>query len=232
MCRLSALKKNRELFGKSKATSTVKNVKEIYGIEEERPLLDSSLRTLAVWLSNYYSIALRKVVQTMIPTTIRKTGSHKEQYFVTRVATKQVLQEICRTIQESNPPQAKVLEVLLQTKGGILLTELLEKAGVTKSPVMSLEKKKLIAVEQLRLDRSPLIGEEYFTAPPKKLMPEQESAFKKISETLKAKRFETHLIYGITGSGKTEIYLQAIQEALDLGMGRLCSSQKFPLRHK
>ena len=54
---------------------------------------------------------------------------------------------------------------------------------------------------------------------PKKLHIEQTQALDKIKESLYANKFQTHLLYGITGSGKTEIYLQAIEEAIALNKG-------------
>lgn len=63
--------------------------------------------------------------------------------------------------------------------------------------------------------------DEFFSTQPKTLNPEQIESLKSINENLHASRFATHLLYGVTGSGKTEVYLQAIQETLSLGKSAL-----------
>lgn len=61
-----------------------------------------------------------------------------------------------------------------------------------------------------------LLTETFLPTKPKNLNEEQNSCLEKILSSIKKEAFEIHLIFGITGSGKTEIYLQAIQKALDL----------------
>jgi len=68
--------------------------------------------------------------------------------------------------------------------------------------------------EKLTLDLS---QEEFFPSQPKVLNAEQAECLAKIEVSLNAKQYATHLIHGVTGSGKTEIYLQAIQKALSQG---------------
>lgn len=110
---------------------------------------------------------------------------------------------------------------MLQTKKGILLTELLEKTQRTKSPIETLEKKGFLLLDIVRVDRSPLINEDYFKTKPKNLNQEQGEALEKIQAGLLNKQFETHLLFGVTGSGKTEVYLQAIEKALYLNRGTI-----------
>lgn len=206
---------------KLKSEASVPKTVPIIDVADEGVLLDESLCKLAEWLSKYYCTPLRKVINTMVPSPVRKSAGHKEQYFVSRTMSKAKLQTICRDLREAHPSQAKVLDVLLEVKKGILLSELLDKAGVTQSPVMTLAKQNLLSLDIVRVDRSPLIGEEYFKTAPKTLTDAQSAAFEKIMSSIREKRFETHLIHGITGSGKTEIYLQVIAQVLQMGLGAI-----------
>lgn len=63
--------------------------------------------------------------------------------------------------------------------------------------------------------------DEFFTTQPKILNQEQKTCLEGICQSLHSGHFATHLLYGVTGSGKTEIYLQAIQAALSLGKSAL-----------
>lgn len=187
-------------------------------IGEEIP---QDLFELAVWIGRYYCAPLRHVLRSLLPATIRRHDSHKEQYFVTRAQTKEVLREACINLRNTHTSQAQILDILLQAKKGMLLTELLEKAQVSKSPVETLEKKGLIAIEKVVIHRSPLEGEEYFKTEPKVLNAEQQEALGKLTKALDARVFETHLLFGITGSGKTEVYLQIIEKALAKGLSTI-----------
>lgn len=193
----------------------------IHAVLSEGELITEELFELALWISKYYATPLRQVVMGMLPATVRNTHSHKQQYFVSRLASKEKLRALCLELRERHAAQASVLDVVLQTEKGLLLSELLEKAGVSRSPVETLVNKGALHLEQVRVDRSPLEGQEYFKTAPKTLKPEQAAALEKITTSLQEKRFETHLLYGITGSGKTEVYLQAIDEALKLGAGTI-----------
>jgi primosomal protein N' (replication factor Y) len=139
----------------------------------------------------------------------------KRQLFVKPLRSKSELADLCR---ERPGPQAQVLEMVLQHPKGILLSELLEKAQVSRSPVASLAKSGILSLEQLEIDRSLIADQEFFQTKHKVLNPEQAAALKKIAAST---GFETHLLHGVTGSGKTEVYLQAIDIFLARGKSAL-----------
>jgi primosomal protein N' (replication factor Y) len=97
----------------------------------------------------------------------------------------------------------------------------MEEAGVSRSPIDTLAKQGFLHVDIVRIDRSPLVAEEYFKTKHKKLYAEQQKAFDAIAKTIDEETFQTYLLHGITGSGKTEIYLQAIEKVLAKGKGAL-----------
>lgn len=187
----------------------------------ESELISEDLFELALWMSKYYCVTLRETFQMMLPAIIRKETAHKQQLFVMRSKTREQLKEHCEKIRNKSSAQAVVLDVMLQVKKGILLSELLEQTGGSRSPVDTLAKNGFLSVDIVRVDRSPLISEDYFRTKPKILNPEQTSALGKINQSIDTKKFETHLLHGVTGSGKTEIYLQAIDTALKQGRGAI-----------
>ncbi|HRW58316.1 MAG TPA: primosomal protein N', partial [Chlamydiales bacterium] len=87
-----------------------------------------------------------------------------------------------------------------------------------KSPVDTLIKHKYLKSIKIASDENCLfLDDEYFPSQPKSLNKYQQESFDKISQDIEKEKFSTHLIYGVTGSGKTEVYMQAIQKALDMG---------------
>ncbi|MCP5505797.1 MAG: primosomal protein N' [Chlamydiales bacterium] len=200
-----------------KEKPSVSKVQSIREVLSEEALIGPDLFALAEWMSRYYCTSFRRVLKVLLPATIRKEVQEKTQLFVRRLMPPKQTSELAISLRDKHPSQAKILDVLLKKPKGILLTELLEFAGTSKSPVTSLEKEKVLSVEPLQIDRSPLEEMEFFPTKPKKLNQEQQEALEKITSHLNT--FTTHLIHGVTGSGKTEVYMQAIAEAREQGLG-------------
>lgn len=197
-----------------KTHSPFKSVKPIEQILSDAPLLTPDLFQLALWVSRYYCAPLRDIFRILLPPGIRKGMAHKEQLFVMRNKTREELSTLCAQLRLKKPAQATILEAILPVKKGILLSKLLEETKGSRSSVEALAKQGLLTLDYVRIDRSPLVNEEYFPTKPKVLNPDQAAALKKIANSLQNQTFETHLLYGITGSGKTEVYLQAIEATL------------------
>src|SRR5574341_708987 len=109
--------------------------------------------------------------------------------------------------------QAQVFK-FLKEQGGILSeTELRHNLGISASILRQLQAKNLIEFYSSEKFRDPWKG---FKFTPKRitLNSEQTTALNKIKMVLDKKRFQTFLLYGVTGSGKTEIYIEAIKEVL------------------
>jgi primosomal protein N' (replication factor Y) (superfamily II helicase) len=198
--------------------SKVLPISKLISTEE---MVTEELFELAIWMAKYYCASLSHVLKILLPSSVRKEMQHKQQLFVMRAKTREQLQELCKELRQKSPAQADVLDVMLLVKKGILLSELLEETGGSRSPVDSLVKKGYLSVDIVRIDRSPLINEEYFQTKPKPLNAEQASAFTKIVSSLDSNQFDVHLLYGITGSGKTEVYLQSIDKALKQDKGTI-----------
>lgn len=193
------------------------SVKPIRNVLSDSSLMTADLFELAMWLSRYYCTPLRDIFRIFLPPGVRKGMSQKEQLFVTRGKTKEELREICVEMRAKSPARVAILEAMLQVTKGMLLTQLLEQTKGSRTTVNSLAKQGLLVLGTVQIDRSPLVNEEYFPTKPKKLNTDQAEALQKIEKSLVENKFETHLLFGITGSGKTEVYLQAIDKALKEG---------------
>lgn len=204
-----------------KETPEFTAVKPLSRVLSEDVLITEELFKLALWMAKYYCTPLRQVLKTIVPAPLRSNMRAKEQLFVMRAKTREQLQEHCIKIRNSSSKQADVLDVMLTVKSGILLSELLERTQGSRSPVDTLVKQGFLALDIIRVDRSPLVDAHYLPTKPKVLNPEQAAAFEKITKSLEESQFETHLLHGVTGSGKTEIYLQAIEKALQMGKGSI-----------
>lgn len=202
-----------------KDTPAFTPVKGIRKVLSETELLTDDLFTLALWMARYYCAPLRQVFKAILPASLRRDTQAKEQLYVMRKLTREALADLCKELRNKHSTQAAVLDVMLQITKGILLSELMEMAKVSRSPIDSLVKKGALIIDIVRIDRSPLTNAEYFQTKPKILSEEQRVATDKIIASLEANQFTTHLLYGVTGSGKTEVFLQSIDKALQSGKG-------------
>ncbi|MFZ4772734.1 MAG: replication restart helicase PriA, partial [Chlamydiia bacterium] len=197
--------------------SFAKNQKVHSVLEEES--LTPDLMKLARWMSDYYLTPYQKVLTTLLPASLKKKTQKEEQYFVERKASIETLIEVSSAFTNPENPQKKVLDLLLQNTRGLYLSKLQEVLAVSKSPIDTLVKKGLISLRKIEIDRSFFSHEDFIQHPNKKLNGEQQPALDKILSKIASRTFHTELLFGVTGSGKTEVYLQAIQAARQKGLG-------------
>jgi primosomal protein N' (replication factor Y) len=119
------------------------------------------------------------------------------------------------------PPKQQLVIQLLKQRGPMTLAELKERTGCSDSPVRTLEKHGLVKIEESTILRDPHAGLELLRTQPFDLMIEQQKALEDIHAAMDQDKPGTVLLHGVTGSGKTEVYLQAIQHALDKGQGAI-----------
>lgn len=192
-------------------------LKEIDSLLSDEPLLSPHRVYLALWMSHYYCCSLRRVIQVMLPKVAREVSAATEgPLWVSRQMSIDECAQAAAHMRSKQAPRARVLDVMLKVRGGVLLSELLEKAQVSPSPVQTLQRDGFIKVAPLP-DATDLSVHRYFRSPAKTLSHEQQQALETIKLSLDAQKCQVHLLYGVTGSGKTEVYLQAMHYALAKG---------------
>ena len=213
--RVSVPLKNQTCAGtvmQLKAKTELKRVVPIKGVVDL--VIPEDLLTLGIWIARYYYTPFFKVMKLLMPPAVRRGMEEKRQLFVKAVLSRPKLAEVCANRRGS---QAKILEVMLRYPEGILLTELLEKSTAARAPVKRLVEEEILTLAPISIDRSLVLEHDFFPTKAKVLNEEQAAALQRIGKSLKAGLFETHLLYGVTGSGKTEVYLQAIEKTLAEG---------------
>ena len=113
--------------------------------------------------------------------------------------------------------QQRVVDALIDGGGEMLFAELLEAAETSASSVQTLERRGLLEVYVRDVRRDPLAGARLPARDELRLTGDQATALDAINEAQEGGHFAAFLLHGVTGSGKTEIYIRAMREALRRG---------------
>lgn len=207
----------------SSCLGTVVVVKET-GSEKALPLLElvqESVLTieqynLAKFISTYYCTPLQKVVKLMLPSGVRRNTKEKKIHVIHLALSKNKAAELTASLRGKSPKQAAILDQFLENPAKKPLSFF-----ESRSSIQSLIKKGALEMREEDLFESPLAEADFFPVKPKNLSPEQQLAKDDIEKSLLSCQFGVHLLFGVTGSGKSEVYFQLMHKTLELGKGVL-----------
>lgn len=193
----------------------VDKVKEISKVVDPFPLLTGELLDLARWISSLYISPLVEVLKAILP-NFYATTKPKEITVIKLAVERDEALSYQEKIKKRAPKQALVLDILLQ-RGEISLHDLLKASGAGRQSVKTLHEKNLLVLDKKRIIRGPFEQKLFGLSPKLKLNQKQSELFEVIKDKIENGLPGTVLLHGVTGSGKTEIYLQAIEEVLNNG---------------
>lgn len=226
---------SRKIYGTVTALaeeSAHANLKPVLKIIGAQTLVTPKVLQLARWISDYYCCAPEIALKSVLPEAVRKKEEGWKKQLFARALT--VSGEF-----PALPKRQQEVWNIIEERREISLTELLELAETTAATVRKLEDRGLVEITSEISERDPYAKENILPTQPLSLNAAQAAALRKITtamdgtgiptETKPASRASlsalyspsTYLLHGVTGSGKTEIYLQSIAHALEQGKGAI-----------
>ena len=185
-------------------------LKPIAKIIGAQSLVTPRVLELARWIAEYYCCATETALKSVLPEAVRKEQEGwRERLHVRLLPGDDGVGELTKR-------QLEVYQVIEENRS-LPLQELLQITGTTAPTVRKLEDKGLIEIAPQISERDPYANEEIVPTQPLTLNAEQAVALEAINDQ-PGKFF---LLHGVTGSGKTEVYLQAIAAALEQGRGAI-----------
>ncbi len=194
-------------------------LKPISAVVHDFPALTPDLLGLARWMHAYYAARMESVLEAMIPGAVRDGARLKSEKYLS--LARPVPGEELAVLAKKAPQQARLCQFLSQQFHPVKKSLVLARLGTTAAVASALLKRGLVREETRHVERVAYAdnwtGGEVVTGLPPKLNDEQAAVVQSIAGSLARKKFAVHLLHGITGSGKTEVYLRAVEQVLAAG---------------
>jgi primosomal protein N' (replication factor Y) len=214
-----------------------RRLKSVSNVIDARPLLSPAMLRLTQWMAEYYLSSWGQVLEAVLPAGVRgMAGVHKVKLLRATAGALARFQEL----KLRSPQQRRALEILTTSARPPTQEELAEQVGCTLAPIRALIKHGLVEATTARSNfRGGTFGGDGFDdaldpelAKPAarsgsghhdehtkklELNPDQQAALATITAALDAGQAAGIVLHGVTGSGKTEVYLQAIEHVASFG---------------
>ena len=188
------------------------NLKQVKSLLDERRLLDDKMLELTRWIAQYYLCPIGQVLEAILPAGVRESAG-------TRLTTVLFTAPQAERLKDAlTKKQQYILETLRQSPEPLTVQELQRATKCSAVPINTLKQLGIIHVKTIRRQTAPSAAPQEERpvdgAATYQLNADQRSALSAITEAVEQRQHETFLLHGVTGSGKTEVYIQAIQTVI------------------
>lgn len=193
-------------------------IKDILSIPEKSEKVEGHLIALAAWMAEHYGSTLNQALKTVLP--IKKKEAPKEKKtIVLNVPLEKAKAEYIDFVSRKrhSVPKERLFSAILENNM-IPWDFAVQKLAIPSTAIRDLEKKAIVRIETSRDYRNPVKAEGQTNAAGNIILnEEQEKAYNAFASDWDEGLRKTYLLYGVTGSGKTEVYIRMIEKALSEG---------------
>ena len=210
------------------AETDIPTLKPIRDILHPECHFDDHLLELTRWIATYYQASWGEVLEAALPPGLRSVRKNRFERLLRSKSERGVLLGEASRLERRAPAQSRLLSHLAGSPGPHRVADLVRDLGVSRESITRITERGLVEIFENRLDALPLeaasplerVSASVGTTSELQLHADQERA---LAEILEAVEGDTDsppapfLLFGITGSGKTEVYLRALARVLERG---------------
>lgn len=188
-------------------------VKEILDISRNSVAIEGKLAALAAWMKEQYGGTMIQALKTVLPIKQKENARVKRRIRLL-LDEEEGKQKLDHYLEKNQKARARLMAALLEDF--VLDYELAaKKLNITLAVIRALEEQGILVLESEQVYRNPVKGEQ--TESNILLTDEQKHVISTFWEDYKKEKRGTYLIYGVTGSGKTEVYIEMIRRVAAQG---------------
>ena len=199
--------------GLSQLKTSNRKLKEIVGLVDREPIVSQHLLDLTRWIAERYICGWGQALETAIPAGVKKQAGTREMTFFALAA------DIDNLLAATKLPtkQAAIVELLREAGLPLKGDQITEAIGCSPAPIHGLRDKGIIIATRKRTATFESDLGEIAPEQDLELNADQKRVLSAINMQLRIKRSRAFVLHGVTGSGKTEVYIQAIREVVSYG---------------
>ena len=190
-----------------------RRLKEIREVVDQRSLLSPAMLRLTKWMADYYLCGWGQVLDAVVPAGVRGQAGTR---LVTLLTPAPELPGD-RAALKLPPKQIEVLDYIASLPEPITPEQLAKVCRCSQAPITGLRRRGLIVARTQRMQSTEMSLPLHVAEDHLELNEDQQKALATIMAAIESGRQETILIRGVTGSGKTEVYIHAIREVISFG---------------
>ena len=197
-------------------------LKMLFEVVQPYPVLPPDLMELFRWAQQYYAATPEAILETMIPAAIRKGMKPKTRRYISKGKAPTAVE--LEALEKRAPKQAAILKFIRQQVKPLPRADILKAMKISASACDGLVAKGFLRetdTEEERVAYGDELGSQETVVSDTRpvLTEEQDAAVTAIHQAIAADAFSVRLLHGVTGSGKTEVYLNAIEKIVAEGGG-------------